>query len=299
MPLTPPSPSTVLTTATPTPNILTLSLPFLRFSRLPIGGRATVARLPNASLAVFSPIAYTGAVRAALAAFAGSPAPRVAYIVAPDIEHHLFLSAWKEAFPDAKVLGPAGLPEKRASSASAAAASPPPAPDQDAASPRITDIPFDTVFSPLARPSVDPLFDSAFSCEFVHAHANREIVFLHRHDRALIQADLLFNLPATEQYARVPPAEYASLTSGFNGLLYSAFAAFNHMGVDGRSLFLPRVWQYYIAAKDRKAYRESIRRIAEWDFDSIIPCHGDVITTNGKYHFEQVMKWYLDKDKNN
>lgn len=284
MPLAPANPDAVLAVARPSANILTLSLPFLRFARVPIGGRATIARLPSSSaLAVFSPIALTPAVHAALRALCDDPAapPPVRYIIAPDIEHHLFLAAWKDAFPNAKVLGPAGLPEKRAASGAA-------------------HVPFAAVYTPQNKLAlkIDDAFDSAFAVEYVHAHANRELVFLHRADRTLIQADLIFNLPPTEQYSRVPPAEYAAATSGINGLLFRFFSAFNHTGADGQSMFLPRIWQYYIVAKDRDAYRDSIRRIAQWDFDSIIPCHGDVIKTNGKERFNEVMKWYLEsKDK--
>ncbi len=39
----------------------------------------------------------------------------VRYITAPDMEHHMFLGPWHSAFPQARVIGPEGLAEKRAS----------------------------------------------------------------------------------------------------------------------------------------------------------------------------------------
>ncbi|PHH54114.1 hypothetical protein CFIMG_008033RA00001 [Ceratocystis fimbriata CBS 114723] len=282
--LVPANPAAVTVFANPTPNILTLSVPFLRFGRIPIGGRATVARLLNGSLAVFSPIALTPAVRSAVNGLGGD----VRYIIAPDIEHHLFLSAWKSAFPDAQLIGIDGLPEKRAAAAAAQTNSPAPA-DSDS-DPQITDIPFAAVFTAANKKtlSIDAPFDESFNYEYVDGHGNKELVFLHKADRALIQADLIFNLPATEQYSKAPE-ELAQKTSG---LLYKIFSSFTH--TDPAHITLPRVWQYYVTCKNRESYTESVRRIATWDFDTIIPCHGDVIKGNGKECFTSVMQWFLD-----
>lgn len=38
--------------------------------------------------------------------------------------------------------------------------------------------------------------------EYWDAHANRELALLHRPTRTLVEADVLFNLPAREQYSR-------------------------------------------------------------------------------------------------
>ncbi|KAL5611428.1 hypothetical protein BROUX41_000962 [Berkeleyomyces rouxiae] len=279
--LVPRDPAAVTVTAQPTPNILTLSVPFLRFGRIPIGGRATVARLLNGSLAVFSPIALTPAVHTALATLGGD----VRYIVAPDAEHHLFLSSWQTAFPSALLIGVDGLPEKRAAAAARAQGKP------ANSGPQITDIPFSAVFTAenKAKLSIDEPFDATFNYEFVDAHGNKELVFLHKADRTLIQADLLFNLPATEQYSKAPE-EFAKKS---NTLFYKIFASFTH--TDPAHMTLPRIWQYYVTCKSKESYEKSMRRIASWDFDTIIPCHGDVIKGDGKERFTSVMMWFLDK----
>ncbi|KAL1898407.1 hypothetical protein Cpir12675_001872 [Ceratocystis pirilliformis] len=284
--LAPADPEAVVVFANPTPNILTLSVPFLRYGRFPIGGRATVARLRDGSLAVFSPIALTPSVHSVVREFGGD----VRYIIAPDIEHHLFLSAWKSAFPEAQLIGVEGLPEKRAAAAAAAPASGNGLPPADSySSPQITDIPFTTVFEATnkARLSISPAFDESFSYEYVDGHRNKELVFLHKADRVLIQADLIFNLPATEQYSKAPQ-EFAEKTSS---RAYKIFRSFMHTNV--AHMKRPRIWQHYMA-ENRASYKESMRRIVAWNFDTIIPCHGDVMKGDGKQRFMSLMKPFLD-----
>lgn len=45
---------------------------------------------------------------------------------------------------------------------------------------------------------------------------------------------------------------------------------------------------------DRKSFAASTARIDKWDFDRLIPCHGDVIETGAKSVFQKVLKWHLD-----
>jgi hypothetical protein len=37
--------------------------------------------------------------------------------------------------------------------------------------------------------------------------------------------------------------------------------------------------------RDRKAARESVAKILEWDFDRVIVTHGDVLESSGKAKF--------------
>ena len=62
----------------------------------------------NGSVAVFSPVALTEEVKKKVAAMG-----EVKYITALDFEHHIFLAPWHKEYPNAKVIGPEGLPEKR------------------------------------------------------------------------------------------------------------------------------------------------------------------------------------------
>ncbi|HLX42213.1 MAG TPA: DUF4336 domain-containing protein [Bryobacteraceae bacterium] len=88
-----------------------------------------------------------------------------------------------------------------------------------------------------------------------------EVVFFHRTSRTAIFTDLVFNVPADFKDARI-------------------FYTF----VGGRGRFGPhRLVRMMI--RDRKAARESVTKILEWDFDRAIVTHGDVLESGGKAKF--------------
>jgi hypothetical protein len=70
--------------------------------------RMTVVRLADGRLWLHSPIPVSPDLRAELASLG-----QVAYIVAPNRFHHLYVGQWAAAFPDAIVFGAPGLEEKR------------------------------------------------------------------------------------------------------------------------------------------------------------------------------------------
>jgi hypothetical protein len=80
----------------------------LRFAGLPICTRMTVIRLGADRLFVHSPVPLDEAGRAAVDAL-GS----VAFVVAPNRFHHLFVRAWRDRHPAALFCAAPGLPEKR------------------------------------------------------------------------------------------------------------------------------------------------------------------------------------------
>ena len=61
----------------------------------------------------------------------------------------------------------------------------------------------------------------------------------------------------------------------------------------GRAMAQRRFLWYVASSGDRKSFAESVRRIDGWDFDRIVPCHGDVVETGGKGVFRTVMEWHL------
>jgi len=263
--LIPSDPSAVMVIRSVTPELTTLSVPFARFGLLKIGGRATVVKLRSGSLAVFSPVALTEEVRKTLADTGNG---QVKYLIAPDIEHHIFLSQWAQAFPDAAVIGPHGLPEKR---------------EQD---PATRGTKFAYVFSPTNKRgmTIDAEFDAEFEYEYFHAHTNRELVFAHKPSRTLIQADVLFNLPATEQYSRAG-------VNPTSGILTTIFASI--MTTRGSAIWQQRM-MWYVGSSDRKAFKESVECVDKWDFDRIISCHGEVIETGGKQVWEKCTRFFRE-----
>lgn len=191
------------------------------------------------------------------------------YIIAPDIQHHLHITAWKKAFPDARILAPEGLWEKRQKT------------------PEFKDTPFDYVFKKEGSPhSISEEFDHEFDVEYVHAHGSRELVFLHKPSRTLIEADLLFNLPAKEQYSKTEEGSTANfLTRLVLPVLSVRTPSTGH-----------RRFAWWILANDRDEFQASMRRIIRWDFDRLIPCHGDVIETGARGVFQNVFAWFLRED---
>lgn len=217
---------------------------------------------PSGSLAVFSPTALTDEVKAKVTLMGGE----LKYIAALDIEHHIYIGPWQKEYPGAKVLGPEGLMQKRKKQHN-------------------EDVPI-TEFTAKDKDSikVDEDFDKNFDVEYVDAHANKELVFNYKPDKTLIEGDLLFNLPATEQFSKT--GEPAA-----SGILTKMFSYFNN--TKGTALGQKRFIWYAISAGDRPSYNKSVSKIAKWDFDRIIPCHGDIIETGGKGIFDKIMEWHL------
>ncbi|KAK4102164.1 hypothetical protein N658DRAFT_506376 [Parathielavia hyrcaniae] len=268
--LIPPNPDEVMVIRDVTPNVVTLSVPFLRFGKFPVGGRGTLVRLTSGALAIFSPVALTESAKAKVASLGGD----VRYIIAPDIEHHIYLSEWAAAYPNAKLIGPEGLPEKRQKV-------------QDDA--KIGKEPFAVVVTKAngREVRIGDDFDADFDMEFVHVHPNKELVFLYKPDRVLVQADLVFNLPAEEQYSRVP--EDQKPKPGALGKLFNSFQT-----TQGDAMGMKRFLWHVISRADRERFNESVKRIAGWEFDTIVPCHGETMVGNGKEVFEKVMAWHLE-----
>ncbi|CAM1502258.1 Fc.00g042420.m01.CDS01 [Cosmosporella sp. VM-42] len=266
--LIPSNPSDVMVIRNVTPNIATFSVPFSRFGKIKVGGRGTLVKLSSGNLAVFSPVALTDAVRAKVDEMGGS----VSYIVALDFEHHIFISEWARAYPGAKIVGVEGLPEKRAK--------------QSHEDEKIGDEKFDVVFTKANKKTthISEEFDADFQYEYVDGHANLELVFLYKPEKVVIEADLLFNLPATEQYSKVPEAERPS--GGFVGKIFEGV-----QNIEGEAKWLKRFNWY--TAKDRTSFNESMKVINEWDFVTMIPCHGDVMEGDGKEKFLKVFEWHL------
>ncbi|WP_371826123.1 DUF4336 domain-containing protein [Photobacterium sp. GJ3] len=82
-------------------------MPWKRFG-VPVGSRMTVIRLDDNQLLIHSPIQLTTKIQLAL-----SKLGRVQAIVTPNLNHHLFLSEWWLAYPQATFYASPGLALKR------------------------------------------------------------------------------------------------------------------------------------------------------------------------------------------
>ncbi|KAI9720532.1 MAG: hypothetical protein M1828_005616 [Chrysothrix sp. TS-e1954] len=248
-------------------HIITLSKPFTAFSVMKFGGRATLVRLTNGTVAVFSPVPLTDGIRRVVA----NHGP-LRYIVAINMEHYLFAKEWRTAYPDALVIAPEGLREKRFAPKKTKC------PGEDDGS-----LHFDVIMRSCGRHSVDPAFDADFDIQFVSSHFNKELVFNFRPTRTLIEGDLWFNLPCVEQYSKSDEDP----TSGVpTKLMIKAHSARGDSAIRKTML-------YGFCKGNTKDFGEQLKLINTWDFDSIIPCHGTTVETGGKAIFGEAFQTYL------
>jgi hypothetical protein len=226
-----------------------------------------IVRLTSGKLLIFSPVALTAEVKKRVNDLGGD----LAYIVAPDIEHHIFISDWAKEYPSAKIIGPEGLSQKR----------------QKMSDEKIGNENISFIFSKTNKQSndIDADFAADFEVEYVDAHPNKEIVLLYKPEKILIEADFMFNLPAIEQYSKVPEVDRkpSFLSKMFGGL----------QSTSGEAKGMKRLLWYGLSAGDRTGFNASTQRVDKWDFHTIIPCHGETIEGNGKEVFQKVFEWHL------
>jgi len=152
-------------------NIWIAEGPVVDFYSFPYPTRMVVARLATGALWVWSPIALTTDLRAAVEAL-GQPA----YLASPNKIHHLFLGEWATAYPNATLWGLPSVIRKRPDLTFAGA--------------------LDDVAPPAWRDEIDQVV-------FRGSPFMDEIVFFHRASRTAIFADLIENFG--ENFLRATP----------------------------------------------------------------------------------------------
>lgn len=90
------------------PDLYMADGPTVSFYGFPYPTRMAIAKLSDNSAWVWSPIALSEELASAVDAIGP-----VRHIVSPNKIHHLFLSAWVERWPDARLYAPPGLIRKR------------------------------------------------------------------------------------------------------------------------------------------------------------------------------------------
>jgi len=60
----------------------------------------------------------------------------------------------------------------------------------------------------------------------------------------------------------------------------------------------PRVESISILCRvtDFRFTKRDARIVSGWDFDRLIPCHGEVVETGGKKMWNDQYAWYLEQD---
>lgn len=166
----------------------------------------------------------------------------------------MYIDEFKSAYPGAKVIGVKGLVAKKRGK-----------------------IVFDGLYgsdAPGTRYGFEPEIES---CHF-SGFKGHDVAWLHSPSRTLIQADLLINLPPNEQYSKSKSSPTIPIVSSWLDL--------NPWSKQHKEF----LWS---GGKDKEAMKRDAETVAGWDFDRIIPCHGDVIERNGKEAWREAYKWYL------
>ncbi|KIJ30807.1 hypothetical protein M422DRAFT_267638 [Sphaerobolus stellatus SS14] len=227
-------------------DVWTFSRPFARMGIIPFGGRSTVIKLRDGNVWVLASTPLEDATKTKIDQLGALQR----YIVGPDAVHYLYLSArFKKAYPQAKVIGVEPLKDKKGV-------------------PKL-----DGVYGVDPSETKYGFEDEVQSCYF-SAFAKKDVAFNHIASKSLIEADLLFNLPAREQYS----------TTQKKPFLY------NHN-------FGPSSWLHqkllWLAGSNTATMKKDVQTVASWDFDRIIPCHGDVIEDKAKEAWKTAFSAYL------
>ncbi|ORY21299.1 hypothetical protein BCR39DRAFT_553965 [Naematelia encephala] len=234
-----------------TPDIITFGLPFSRAGLVPLGGRTTAIRVDQADSPVFIYVSHplTSATKDAISKLGGE----VKWLVTPDGEHGMYIEEYTKAYPNAKPIGVSRFKEKK------------------------PNVNWAGLFG-AGGESQQYGFEPHITLHQVSAHANDELLAIHHPSGTLVEADMLFNLPPTEQYAR----------AGGIPTLFKLFGSGKSMSPGG---YLHTQMASAIA-KDKELLKKELLPIQQAKWDRIIPCHGDIIETKGKAAWDQVWAKY-------
>jgi glyoxylase-like metal-dependent hydrolase (beta-lactamase superfamily II) len=133
------------------------------------------------------------------------------------------------------------------------------------------DLRFDGMLGSTPEPEwSDDLDQKRFEGHRIAGRTLNEVEFLHRKTRTLITGDLCFNIGS----------EWPLKTR----ILASGPRMHRRLG--------PTV-AFRLGIRDREAAKRSVERILEWDFDRILPGHGEIVETGGKDRFKRDIAWLL------
>ncbi|CAA7269313.1 unnamed protein product [Cyclocybe aegerita] len=233
-----------------TPGIWTFSKPFARFGFWPIGGRSTAVQLRDGGVWLLASTPLTAETKAKL-----DELGPVKYIIGADAVHHLFLGDYKNTYPSAKLIAPVDTIARHGDGT----------------------LQFDGAWgrdSPETKYGFEEEIDHCYFTGF----KNKDVAFFHRSSKSLIEADLLLNLPAKEQYSKSNEVTSTLL------LRFGEFGPFS---------WLHRKFTGGLAV-DQDAMRRDAKIVSGWDFNRIIPCHGDIIEGDGKRAWNDLYKEFLE-----
>lgn len=101
----------------------------------------------------------------------------------------------------------------------------------------------------------------------IQGHKMNEVVFFHLKSKTLVVTDLFFNLTKPEGVGA--------------WLILTMFGTYKKFAIS--SLYMKYV-------SDLTAFKNSLRKIANWDFQTIVMSHGEPVTQDARFHFERALQ---------
>ncbi|CAO1621166.1 unnamed protein product [Sympodiomycopsis kandeliae] len=268
------------------PDLVTFSRPFSRFNILPVGGRSTAVRLrepPNeGSLWVLASTPLDEVTKTKIKDLGGD----VKYLVAADYVHHLYMSEWSKAYPDAKCIGVEGLDTKR------------------------KDVNWSGLYGVDDEASTKYGYENELYTRYWPTFSNKDLTFFHKSSQSLITADLIFNLPANEQYTNTPKKratspipfltsfmKYLAPTTSFHSWFLNSAGGLNPIpktAIGANQLSTPGG-----STTERRArFAKDAETVAAYgEMKRIIPCHGDIFDKGDvRQAFIRTFEKYLTPD---
>lgn len=271
-------------------NVFTSSIPLSLFNFIHVGARMTLIKTGEDNFAIYSTAPYKPEIVDPLNELLKSEGiikadesfvDKVSSIIIPNIEHTVALPGWHKALTDKgiklNVIGPDSCYEKVKGLVNVAIP----------ASQGYKVLKGDDLVK-LGLDAKDPLANSeVFQFMYFPGHKNSEVVMFDNRDKVIMEGDIYFNLQnnnSKNEFSSIFNEQFGNQdpNTGFKGWFSSRMMASGSM------------FQNFVRGKlfkDPESIKSGIDLMAkEWKFEKIIPCHGDVVDSNGAAVFLKNIK---------
>lgn len=257
-------------------NAVTVSCPFSIMNRLNVGARMSLLQFDD-NVVVFSPIPLGDHVNEALELLTGKKASEVnvSHLFVVNHEHNLAAKPFKEAYPDIKII--AGYNVK------------------------LDDCQVDCVLTKemgnklLTGEDLNKAFGfteswwDKLNVMLLKGHASKDVLLYSKESKTLFEGDVIFNIGGTEdgkfeQYS--PATGYPEKFYPFTGWSYLLKYVHPNSAI-GRWLHKK------INRSTTPEALEGLKMVNSLDFETIVPCHGNIITKDAKKIFEDAFNGIL------
>lgn len=247
-----------------TDNIVLTVTAFSRVNILNFGARMGLFNY-DGQVIVWSAIPHGDEVKKSIKLLTGTDETKVSYLIIPDLEHTMAAKSFKEVYPQMKIIASEKvnipglhidyvIPDKLGNSL--------------IDSKVLTDL------------GVDEVISKNFEFVYLPYHTNQELVMFDKNTKILFEADLLFNLGVKEPLEQYSPE--TGFTKGYNP----------HGGLS----FLTRYMHPYSKVGNKltnsvcnvRKSKPGLKTIYNWDFNTIVMCHGNIIDKDAKKAFKNV-----------